>query len=131
MISIIALGLVCWFATYLIVESEFFRPLRDTVTGLRSWTVVKLNRSTRRLPARFWNTAALFWAKVDYLFGCHTCTGTWVGLVLAFYAPAVFGLGLAQFVLVGLLIKAIGHIVLILHKYGESVTDQTKRPRRG
>ena len=112
---IIALGLINWFATYLIVESEFFK-------GYREWVDRRAERAERFLT--FW-----FWQKIAYFKDCHACTGTWVGLALAPFAPAVFGPGILPFVLVALLVKAIGHLVLVVHKYGEALTEDLRLRR--
>lgn len=108
MTLIIALGLVNWFATYLVVESEFFRSLRE-------WIERKERDAKRQFT--YW-----FWGRMDYLFNCHTCSGTWVGLVLAPFAPSIFGGGFFSYIVVALLIKSIGHLTLVVHKFLEGKT---------
>lgn len=107
---IIAYGLVNWWVTVLVVDSEFFRPLRE----------VFFNAYTN--AERKWSIA--FWDKLCYLVKCHMCTGTWVGFLLAAFAPAVFGPGWIGFILVALLIKAIGHLVLTAWHLLEAVTKE-------
>lgn len=106
MILILLLGLVNWFGTLLVVESEFFRPLRD-------WTGTRAKNAERKL-------GRLFWRKVDFMINCHMCAGTWVGFALAAFAPPIFGAGVIPFLIVALLIKAIGHLTLVVHKVGEA-----------
>lgn len=124
--EVLALGLVCWLTTLILVESELVRPVRDWVdrcherTGARAlvgglWvsddgdpTVAAL-ASLRRGPRR----THVLWGKLRYLIGCHLCTGTWVGLVLAWMTSTRLVLtGAAGIVLAGLLVKAVGHVVL-------------------
>lgn len=95
MFTVIALGLVNWMATTILVESKLFRPLRQFVNN-------------RRFGPR-----KVLWDKLSYLVGCHLCTGTWVGLAQA----AVFGSpwsGWYGWIAGGLLYKAVGHLVLEL-----------------
>lgn len=96
--TVLFLGLVCWWATTIIVESEITRPLRE-------WCERHMHE------------------KVAYLAHCHMCCGTWVGLALA----AVFGgpfPGFAGWVANGLLYKAIGHLVLELRPQAWYVEDE-------
>lgn len=109
---ILALGLVNWFGTLLIVESEFFR-------GLREWVAKRDYESERRFG--FW-----FWEKAHYMINCHMCAGTWVAFVLVWFAPPLFGIGFLNFVVLSLLIKALGHLTLVIHKLGEALTDRSK-----
>jgi hypothetical protein len=105
-----ALGLVNWFATLLVVESEFFRPVRDWIHG-------------RSLNAKRAFTSWAWW-KIDFMINCHMCAGTWVAMLLVPLAPLIFGPGIVPYIAVGLLIKAIGHIILVLHKLGEAYTQE-------
>lgn len=111
----LAFGLINWFGTLLIVESKIFEPMRRFV-GRR------YANSTRKIPVTFWS-------YVDTLVTCHMCAGTWVGFALALFAPLVFGSGWVGFVLVGLLIKALGHLVLVVHKLGEELASRAKWDR--
>lgn len=117
MIAFLLLGLANWFGTLLVVESEFFRPLR-------AWCEDRYTNAERRFSSWFW------W-KVNYMINCQMCAGTWVGLALAPLAPAIFpslwGLG---FVVTALVIKAIGHLILVLHKLGEAKTNRDKAQER-
>lgn len=91
---VVALGIVCWLTTLIVVESELFREPREFCT----------NRKGRGFCSN----------KLAYLVGCHLCTGTWIGLLIAVLTPAIrpFGPGVLGLVLVGLTYKAIGHITL-------------------
>jgi hypothetical protein len=91
-------GLVCWIATTIIVESELFRPLRDTVVK-RRWEHPD-DRSV--------------WQGIDYLLRCHMCTGVWVGIAEALYLGPIYGRGVLGIVWTGLLIKAVAHLILEL-----------------
>jgi|FLYL01.1.fsa_nt_gi hypothetical protein len=96
---VIALGLVNWIATTILVESELFRSVREYVDR-RAW------------DAR-WEWSRRVWNKARYLIRCHLCTGTWVGLVQA----SVFGSpwdGVTGWIAGGLLYRAVGHLVLEL-----------------
>jgi hypothetical protein len=97
MATVVLLGLVNWIATTIVVESEFFRPLRDGIAQIGE-------RRPRHRAA---------WEKASYLVGCHLCTGTWIGLVQAL----VFGspwAGVPGLVAGGLVYKALGHLTLEL-----------------
>jgi hypothetical protein len=123
--EVLALGLVCWAATTIIVESEFFRPLRERLQDRR----VKLV-PTPAPPADTIEEAVAYaqshrgyknptpqvsfwWDKAWYLSGCHWCCGTWVAfaLVAFFDSPWDHWYG---FIAGALLVKAIGHLVLEL-----------------
>lgn len=82
--SVIALGLVCWISTTVLVESELCRPVRERLRG-----------------------------KLAYLIGCHLCTGTWIAfaLVAFFGSPWAEWYG---FIAGALLVKAVAHLVLEL-----------------
>lgn len=97
-VLIIALGLVNWFVTTVVVEANVTQPIR-------SWFHTRWMHAQRE-----WSL--VMWEKLAYLVNCHMCAGVWVGLALAAFAPMVFGPGVIPFILVGLLIKAIGHLVL-------------------
>lgn len=99
LLELLSLGLVCWVATLIVVESELFRPLRDLVgrpadtTGLRHYAA--------------------------YLVRCHLCAGTWIGLALGLVVTPVVGTGPLGRLLTGLAIKAVAHLLLILQHIGE------------
>lgn len=110
MLSLLALmlmlGVANWFATTLLVESEIFRPVRgwvrnqyDKATGPRS---------------------AAVWSKLHYLVSCHMCAGTWVALAMALFAPAVVSVPVIGWLLTALVIKGIGHLVLLLVNMGNA-----------
>jgi hypothetical protein len=110
---ILALGLANWFGTLLVVESEFFRPLR-------AWLEDRYANAERRF-------ANWFWWKINYMINCQMCAGFWVALFLAPFAPALFPFFWgAGFIVTALVIKAIGHLILVLHKYGEEKTNLAK-----
>lgn len=113
--TLVVLGLVNWFATLLVVESELVRPLRDWLDGRRrsaeGWSVEydcagNYMHGTITCP---WRCRA--WGKIGYLFHCHMCAGTWVGLAIAAVAGGPFT-GWAALVLNGLAYKAVGHLTL-------------------
>lgn len=106
--QVLFLGLVTWIATTIVVESELFRPLRAWI-GMRG-VARKLDRDTRRLRE---DGSSRLWAKAAYLVECPLCTGTWIGLVLAFTFGSPFP-GLPGTIAGGLLYKAIAHLVLEL-----------------
>lgn len=103
--SVIALGLVCWISTTILVESELCRPLREWVDARRVKPVG---------PPVLGRARRVWWAdKLAYLVGCHLCTGTWV----AFALVAFFGSPWAEwygFIAGALLVKAVAHLVLEL-----------------
>lgn len=95
MTEAIALGLACWIATMVVVESELFRPLRE-------W-----------LDRRYIKHGRVHQNKLRYLVSCHLCTGTWIALAIQAVAPIHVVTGVGAFVLNALFIKAIGHGALI------------------
>lgn len=116
------LGLVCWLATLIIVESELTRPLREWLErrAQRELPVPKtIPEAHVRADYRtknghifffFFGTRPVF-EKLRYAVSCHLCAGVWVGVVLA----AIFGgpfTGPAATAANGLLYKAIGHLTL-------------------
>lgn len=124
--DVIALGLVCWLATTIIVESELVRPLRDFVERKR-WAVRDIPEPVDYVDASV--TAMRFFkskqgpeyfrrerplvTKLSYALSCHLCTGTWVGVSLALIFGSPFS-GAVGILGGGLLYKAIGHLVLEL-----------------
>lgn len=115
MLTILALGLVNWFATTLVVESEFFRPLREFVSHRQLTAEMHRGRAERQLELLWTRWRYWAWSRVAYLIGCHMCTGTWLGFLLVPFAPAIFpGPAWAVFIVTALLIKAIGHMILVL-----------------
>lgn len=123
---LIALGFVNWFATFLLVESEFFRPYRQFVDKRYEASLDRAIADPAFL-AQFATADATktqvfealkvsgstFWNEARYFVHCHTCTGVWVGFVLAAAAvhPLVLS-GFVGFVVTALAIKALGHITL-------------------
>lgn len=122
----LALGLVCWLTTLILVESELARPVREFVDRCADRTGPRLLVAGQWVPDDGDPTTAAFatlrrgprlthglWRKLRYLVGCHLCTGTWVGLGLAWATSTRLALtGAAGLVLGGLLVKAVGHVVL-------------------
>lgn len=103
------LGLVNWLVTTILVESELTRPFRDWVADRHRRAANRWTDSLRRRHHR----AEAVWFKLKYLAGCHLCTGTWVGLVMAALVPLHLGApGATGRVLAGLAFKAIGHFTL-------------------
>lgn len=92
-------GLVNWIATTIVVESELARPFRDWVCRHRQGASAARNPDDRGI-----------WRWADYLIRCHLCTGVWIGIAEAIYlgarGPAI--------IWTGLLIKAVGHLILEL-----------------
>ena len=96
-------GLVNWLATLILVEGKIFQWLRDLPEG----------------------------EYLRYLFGCHLCTGTWVGILEAIWLTALapYALPFAGWWLVlanALAFKAAGHMFLVLHKLGDAKIDQNR-----
>lgn len=134
---LLVLGLVNWFSTFLLVESEFFRPYRQFVDNRFNASLDKVLQSPEffeqfaSLPSDTLTTeshgefvqqqimqtleagGSKFWREARYFVHCHTCTGTWVGFALAAVAvhPLVLH-GFVGFVVSALAIKALGHITL-------------------
>lgn len=127
--NVLYAGLVVWFATYILVESELFRPLREWVAMHEDVAEMVHDSAVESEPVKVvrqtGRTFAL-WRRARYLIGCHTCAGTWVGFAVAAALPGVrpLGGGVVGFVLAGLVFKAVGHLVLVLHKLGESLADR-------
>lgn len=117
MLLFIGLGFVNWFGTLLIVQSELFRPLRELVYKLRDRALRQALHAERQLTMFGYRWLFRLLKKVGYLVDCHMCAGTWVGMALAPFAPMVFGSGFFAYLVVGLLIKALGHFILVLQNY--------------
>lgn len=125
----IALGLVNWLVTLLLVESEVTRPIREWVDNRfkAAWydTSVPKEYASPANPVINVQDAGwriVFWYKLKYFTCCQLCAGTWVGWVLAAITiswNAPLGTGVLGIVLAGLLYKAIGHLVLVIQKVGE------------
>jgi hypothetical protein len=121
----LALGLVNWLATVLLVESEVTRPIREWVdkryrSARIRYPELSASNWAPEVSRHGWRT--VLWYKARYFVGCQLCTGTWVGWILAaltigWHAP--LGTGILGIVLAGLFYKAIGHIVLIGQKLAE------------
>lgn len=97
MTTILALGAVCWLCTTFVVESELFRPLR-------SWV-----RRKALYGSAFWSKT-----KIDYLVTCHLCAGTWIALGIVTVQPDArpLGTGFIGWLMAGLLVKAVAHLIL-------------------
>lgn len=111
------LGLACWVATTIVVESEIVKPLRSFVgrktnaCKLRNRAAV-IARDTKGARRSKRQHAVLF--KLDYLLTCHLCAGTWIGLVIAGVVggPVQLGNTFVAVVANGLVIKGVAHFVL-------------------
>lgn len=97
--ELLALGLVNWIVTLILVEGVIFNDARDEIC--------------RRFPGR-----------VAYFVTCHLCAGTWVGLILGFFGGP-FG-DWHWFILNGLAIKAIGHVTLEVTSLLAALTRRVK-----
>lgn len=106
LLLMVMLGVANWFATTLIVESELFRPVRDWVG----------NRYEDAAGTKTYGA----WGKLHYLVSCHMCAGTWVALAMALFTPAVVNVPVVGWVLTALVIKGIGHLVLLLNNKGNA-----------
>src|SRR2546423_1102812 len=99
---LIVAGLINWLATTVLVEGKIFEWLRNMVTG----------------------------ENFAYLVRCHLWTGVWVGIAeavafTALGAPepyAAWALLLAN----ALAFKAVGHLILVLHKLGDATINRIK-----
>lgn len=90
-------GIINWLATWILVDAEVFRELRD---GFVAWTKAHLPGVAGR--------------KAAYLVRCQLCCGTWVGLGMAalLSGPLVAVHPAASWFLNGLLYKGVGHLIL-------------------
>jgi hypothetical protein len=112
------LGLACWAGTTLIVESEFFRPVRAFCDKRRSFAIARWihyhdGMQTEAPAPEFGVRTRWVYDRLAYLVSCHWCTGVWVALVLT----ALFGAywdGWYGFIASALVVKAIAHLVLEL-----------------
>lgn len=124
---IIAAGLINWLATTIIVESEITRPLRDWLT-LRRMSRIELppehTDAYKTVVISYAQRISPVYEKVAYLFGCHLCSGTWVGLVEAIAFGPVISSGFVGIVATGLLFKAVGHLVLELVALGRKLRGE-------
>ncbi len=113
----IALGLVNWLVTLLLVESEVTRPMREWVQHqfekASNWEAQLITPTVRNDGWR-----VVLWYKAKYFVGCQLCTGTWIGWLMAAFTPwnRPLGTGVLGVLLAGFLYKAIGHLVLIIQK---------------
>lgn len=116
--TVLALGLVDWIVTLIIVESEICRPIREWVGRQHDKAVLNWQNAKFVMdPSKKLQRRVVMWAKLRYFIGCHLCTGTWVGLLLAVITPfRPLGVGLLGILLAGFLYKAVGHLTLIVHK---------------
>lgn len=109
---LIFLGIANWLATTILVEAEITRDYRD-------WIGKKYDYANEHPRSR----SAWGWYKLKYLVGCHLCTGIWVAIVMAAFVPSVIATPVVGFGLTALIIKGIGHMVLVLHKLGEATSN--------
>lgn len=127
MTTILALGAVCWLCTTFVVESELFKPLRSwtrerkLIADLGHAPASMYETASRNLQRAFnANTAAVhpwrfaIWSKVNYLVGCHLCAGTWIALGIVTVQPDArpLGTGFIGWLMAGLLVKAVAHLIL-------------------
>lgn len=109
MMRVLALGLVVWLATTIIVEGVVFdRP--------RNW----LGEKAKTNGVAHW---------FHELLTCHLCTGVWVGFALAIVAggpfPEWWGV-----IVNGLLYKAVGHLILQLSMLAHWSSVRLRTPPR-
>src|SRR5678816_537318 len=110
---LIALGLVNWIATTILVDSSLFAKWR-------SWPITRWDYTARRCFAQEatgrgrwarYCVASRWLAKLHELVNCHLCMGTWVAFIqAAFFLDGPWYVWTTG----ALLIKAIGHLVLEL-----------------
>lgn len=105
------LGVANWLATLILVESEVTRDYREWIGRRADYA----NEFPIVNPLK-----AFLWHKLRYLVGCHLCTGTWVGFLMALFITPIVSVPVIGTVLTGLVIKGIGHLFLVIHKAGES-----------
>lgn len=132
---VIFLGIANWLATTILVESEVTRDYREWINRKadtaanrkayflggndRKWNFTETEKQVRLRV----NRVAFLWNKLRYFVGCHLCTGTWVGLVMAAFIAPIVSIPFVGWVLTGLTIKGIGHLFLVVHKAGEAWTQ--------
>lgn len=140
--TIIALALVTWLVTNIVVDSEIFRPLRAWITdkkyvaqhGERPQPITMQNMS--EALRRMWNgvlngpvhpRSYAAWSKLNSLVTCKLCAGTWIALAAVTVQPDArpLGTGVAGWLLAGLLVKAVAHLTLevvaVLQEYARPV----------
>ncbi len=105
---LIMLGLATWIATSIVVEAELFRDVRCFID---------------KLHGRYDNWLTY---KLRYLIQCHMCTGIWVAAIVAIFVPPVASSGIVGWGLTALAIKGVAHLLLVIHKAGESWTNYLK-----
>lgn len=111
-VLLIFLGIANWLATTILVEAEITRDYRD-------WIGKRYDEANEYPRSR----STWAWYKLKYLVGCHLCTGIWVGIVMAAFITPVIATPVVGFVMTALIIKGIGHMVLVLHKLGEAASN--------
>lgn len=124
---VIAAGLINWLATTIVVESEITRPLRDWLAFRRMSTIPLPPEHTdafKTVIVSYDQRLSPFYEKVAYLFGCHLCSGTWIGLAEAVAFGPVIASGLVGIVATGLLFKAVGHLTLELVALGRKLRGE-------
>jgi len=102
---IIFAGMVNWLATLIITEGKIFEPVR--------------------------NYAATKGEYIRYLASCYLCAGVWVGIIEAvFFAVMKVEQPWHAWVLLlanALLYKAIGHLIFIVQRVLEAVSNRLNR----
>lgn len=103
----LALGVVNWVATEIVVTSVIFEDIRRVVDGLG-----------KRLKPRH----PCLSRKVCYFLNCALCVGIWIGFIEAFafggpLQPHGLWASWAAFIANGLLYKAPGHVLLQLNAW--------------
>ena len=103
--AVLFAGMVNWLATLIITEGKIFQPVRDL--------------------------AATKGEYVRYLASCYLCAGVWVGIIEAvFFAVMKVEQPWHAWVLLvanALLYKAIGHLIFIMQRLAEAVTNRINR----
>ena len=112
LILIFLSGLAAWIATSTIVEAEIFRDVREAVDRLHS------------------NKNNWFTYKLRYLISCHMCAGIWVAALIAIWIPPVVSVPVIGWGITALAIKGIAHSFLVLQKWLEALTEQSKENAR-
>lgn len=127
LVTMILLGIAVWFATELVVDSRFFEPMRDWLESrykevrtkeLRAYYDDDMAAAAKDLliyhktgPALTWKSGTLKWLTL--LVSCKMCAGTWIGLLVALFVAPIVSVPLVGWVLTGLTLKGIAHLILI------------------
>jgi hypothetical protein len=104
-------GLVNWLATWIIVEAEVFREVRE-------WFKAKCASLPNKTLGK----------KLCYLVECQLCAGTWVGLGLSLFlgGPMEVSIPMIGWMLNGLLYKAVGHLILEVQANLMTMTEERR-----